>query len=121
MNGISKPLVEELTQLWFNDDNTALANTVEAMENSPFNSLGKKNINKIIEEVVAKGTVIVYNEMQRMKTRLTSQAKKFATYVADKAAKALKKINGHPKISPQQNHGNPRIYGHARQRRLIQR
>ena len=90
LDGISKPSGEELTRLGFYDVNTALANTVEAMENAPSNALEKKDINKIVEEAVAKGTAIVRNEMQTMETRLTSQAKNFATYAAEKAARALK-------------------------------
>ena len=90
LDGISKPSNDELTRLGFNDVTTPLADTVEAMENAPSNSLGKKNINKIVEEAVAKGTATVRNEMQTMETRFTTQAKNFATYAADKAAKALK-------------------------------
>lgn len=90
LDGISKPSTEELTRLGFNDVTTALADTVEAMENAPSNALGKKDINKIVEEAVAKGTAIVRDEMQTMETRLTTQAKNFATYAAEKAAKALK-------------------------------
>ena len=91
LDGISKPSGEELTRLGFNDMNTALANTVEAMENAPSNGLGKKDISKMVEEAVAKGTAIVRDEMQTMETRLTNQAKNFATYAAEKAARALKK------------------------------
>ena len=91
LDGISKPSGEELTRLGFNDMNTALANTVEAMENAPSNGLGKKDIHQMVEEAVAKGTAIVRDEMQIMETRLTSQAKNFATYAAEKAARALKK------------------------------
>jgi hypothetical protein len=61
------------------------------MENAPSNALGKKNINKIVEKAVAKGTAIVRDEMQTMETRLTTQTKNFATYAVDKATKALKK------------------------------
>ena len=89
MDGISKPTNEELTRLGFNDVTTALADTVEAMENAPSNSLGKNDINKIVDEAVAKGTAIVRGEMQTMETRLTTQANNFATYAADKAAKTL--------------------------------
>ena len=49
--------------------------------------LVKKIISKMVEKAVAKGTAIVWDEMQTMETRLTSQTKNFATY----AAKALKK------------------------------
>ena len=45
----------------------------------------------MVEEAVTKGTAIVRDEMQTLETRLTSQAKNFATYAAEKAAKALKK------------------------------
>ena len=69
MDAISKPSVEELTCLGFNDVNTALANTVEAMDNAPSNSLEKKDINKIVEKTVAKGTAIVLNKTQTMETR----------------------------------------------------
>ena len=82
LDGISKPSREELTRLGFNDMNTALANTVEAMENAPSNGLGKKDIHQMVEEAVANGTAIVRDEMQTMETRLTSQAKFFATYAA---------------------------------------
>lgn len=92
LDGISKSSVEELTRLGFNDVTTALADMIEAMENAPSNTLGKKNINKIVEEAVAKGTAIVRTEMHTKETRLTTQAKKFATFAAEKAAKALKKI-----------------------------
>ena len=91
LDSIYKPSGEKLTRLEFNDVNTALANTIDAMENAPSNTLEKKDINKIVEETVAKGTAIVRTEMQTMETRLTSQAKIFATYAAQKVAKALKK------------------------------
>ena len=90
LDGISKPSNEELTRLGFNDVTTALANTVEAMENVSSKALGKNDINKIVEEAVAKDTAIVRTEMQTMETRLTTQAKNFVTYAAEKAAKALK-------------------------------
>jgi len=85
------PYPYPLTKLGFNDVTTTLANTVETMENAPSNALGKKNINKIVEKAVAKGTAIVRDEMQTMETRLTTQTKNFATYAVDKATKALKK------------------------------
>ena len=90
LDGISKPSNEELTRLGFNDVITILADTLEAMENVPSNSLGKNDINKIVEEAVAKGTAIVRGEIQTMETRLTTQTKNFATYAAYKAAKTLK-------------------------------
>ena len=90
LDGISKPSNDELTRLGFNDVATALANTVEAMENAFSKALGKNDINKIVEETVAKGTAIVRDEMQTMETRFTTQAKTFATNAAEKASKALK-------------------------------
>ena len=72
LDGISKPSNEELTRLGFNDVTTALANTVEAMENVSSKALGKNDINKIVEEAVAKDTAIVRTEMQTMETRLTT-------------------------------------------------
>lgn len=75
MDDISKPSVDELIRLAFNDANTTLANTIEAIENAPSSKLEKKDINKMVEEAVTKGTAIVRNEMQTMETHLTSQAK----------------------------------------------
>jgi hypothetical protein len=46
LDGISKSSTEELIRLGFNDVTTALADTVEAMENGLSNSFGKKDINK---------------------------------------------------------------------------
>lgn len=72
LDDISKTSVKELTRLRFNDDDTALANIVKAMENAPSSGLRKKDINKIVEKTMAKGTAIFCNEMQTMKTCLTS-------------------------------------------------
>ena len=91
LDGISKPSVERLTRLDFNDVTTAFADTVDAMKNAPSNAIGKKDINKIVEEAVAKGTAIVRTEMHTMETHFTTQVKKFATFAVEKAAKALKK------------------------------
>jgi hypothetical protein len=54
LDGISKSSGEELTRLGFNDMNTTLANTVQAIKNTPSNVLGKKDISKMVEEAVAK-------------------------------------------------------------------
>ena len=91
LNGISKSSGEELTRLGFNNMNTALANTVEVMENTPSNGLGKIDIHQMVEEAVVKGTAIVRDEMQTIETRLISQAKFFATYAAEQTARTLKK------------------------------
>ena len=90
LDEISKPSNNELIRLEFNDVTTALVNTAEAMENVSCKTLGKNNINKIIEEAVAKYTAIVRTEMQTMETRLTTQTKNFATYAADTVAKVVK-------------------------------
>lgn len=63
LDGIFKPSNEELTRLGFNDVTTALANTIEAMENVSSKALEKNDINKIVEEAVAKGTAIIRDEM----------------------------------------------------------
>ena len=60
------------------------------MENVSSKALGKNEINKIVEEAVAKDTAIVRDGMQTIECRLTTQVKNFATYAANKAAKALK-------------------------------
>lgn len=90
LDGISKPSMEELTRLGFNDVNTTLADTVEIMENTPSNGL-RKNNKQNSRRNCRQRHAIVRNEMQIMETRLTSQTKNFVTYTTDKAARTLKK------------------------------
>ena len=66
-----------------------LANILEVMKNVSSKTLEKNNMNKIVEEAVTKGIAIVHTKMQTIETRLTTQTKMFATYAADKAAKAF--------------------------------
>ena len=70
LDGIFEPSNDELTRLEFNNVTTALANTVKAMENVSTKTLGKNDINKIMEEAVAKVTAIVRTEMKIIKTNL---------------------------------------------------
>lgn len=59
LDGIFKPLGEELTKLGFNIVNTVLADIIKAMENAPSNSLGKKYINQILEEAMTRDTALM--------------------------------------------------------------
>ena len=57
LDGTNAPTTEELARLGFSDLNTALANTVQSMENAPSNNLSKSELNRMVEEAVSKGAV----------------------------------------------------------------
>lgn len=73
-----------MTRLGFNDINMVFANMVEALENVPSQSLEKNNINKIMQEAVARRTEIFVHEMRMNKIYLTTQAQNFLTYATKK-------------------------------------
>ena len=49
LDGINAPSQEELTRLGFSDVNTALANTVEALENAPSKGLTRQEVKTMME------------------------------------------------------------------------
>ena len=54
LDGINAPSQEELTKLWFSDVNTALANTVEALENAPTKGLTRQEVKTMVEDETSK-------------------------------------------------------------------
>ena len=52
--GINAPSKEELIRLGFLDVNTALANTIQTLENGPHQNITNKNLNKMVEATVIK-------------------------------------------------------------------
>ena len=57
LDGVNAPKTEIMARLGFNDLNTALANTVQTLENAPSNNPPKSNLNRMVEETVSIGTV----------------------------------------------------------------
>ena len=69
LDGINAPSQEELTRLGFSDVNTALANTVEALENALSKGLAKQEVKIMVEgetsklrQKFAEREVIVYRK-----------------------------------------------------------
>ena len=54
LDGINAPSQEELTRLGFSDVNTALANTVEALENAPTKGLTRQEVKAMVEGETSK-------------------------------------------------------------------
>ena len=54
LDGINAPSQEELNRLGFSDVNTALANTVEALENAPIKGLTRQDVKTMMEGETSK-------------------------------------------------------------------
>ena len=87
LDGVNAPTSEELTRLGFSDVNTALANTVQAMENGPSNNLSKSELNRMVEDAVNKGAVEIRKEMSLLKNEIVEEAKVYADKVQAEANK----------------------------------
>ena len=96
LDGINAPSPTELTKLGFSDVNTALANTVEALENAPSNGLTRQEVRKMVEGESAKlreemaereenayrrGTIYTDNSMKSIATQLKIFKKQLLTTV----------------------------------------
>ena len=96
LDGINAPSPMELTKLGFSDVNTALANTVEALENAPSNGLTRQEVRKMVEGESAKlreemvereenayrrGTIYTDNSMKSIATQLKIFKKQLLTTV----------------------------------------
>ena len=96
LDGINAPSPTELTKLGFSDVNTALANTVEALENAPTNGLTRQEVRKMVEGESAKlreemaereenayrrGTTYTDNSMKSIATQLKIFKKQLLTTV----------------------------------------
>jgi hypothetical protein len=81
LDGIDVPSPIELTRLGFSDVNTALANTIQAMENAPSKGYTKADLSKMVEEAVNKGAVEIRKEMSLLKEEIVEEAKVYADKV----------------------------------------
>ena len=81
LDGIDAPSTIELTRLGFSDVNTALANTIQAMENAPSKGYTKADLSKMVEEAVNKGVVVIRKEMSLLKEEIVEEARMYADKV----------------------------------------
>ena len=81
LDGIDAPSPIELTRLGFSDVNTALANTIQAMENAPSKGYTKADLSKMVEEAVNKGAVVIRKDMSLLKKEIVEEARMYADKV----------------------------------------
>ena len=90
LDGVNAPSKEELVRLGFTDVSTALANTITALENGPQQASSNKDLNKMVEEAVKKGTDEIRKEMVSLKSEIVQEAKVYADHVQMEANKNSK-------------------------------
>ena len=81
LDGIDAPSAKELARLGFSDVNTALANTIQALENAPNKGYTKADLSKMVEEAVNKGATEIRREMSLLKGKIVEEAKIYADKV----------------------------------------
>ena len=81
LDDIDAPSAIELTRLGFSDVNTALANTIQALENAPSKGYTKADLGKMVEETINKGTLEIRKEMSLLKEEIVEEAKTYADKV----------------------------------------
>ena len=81
LDGIDTPSAIELSRLGFSDVNTALANTIQALENAPSKGYTKADLGKMVEEAINKGTFEIRKEMCLLKEEIVEEAKTYADKV----------------------------------------
>ena len=81
LDGINAPSQTELTKLGFLDINTALASTVEALENAPSNGLTRQEVKRMLEGESAK-------LLEEMAEREENAYRRGTTYT-DKSMKSI--------------------------------
>ena len=81
LDGSDAPSASELARLGFTDVNTALANTIQALENAPSKGYTNADLSKMVEEAVSKGAVEIRKEMTLLKEEIVEEAKMYADKV----------------------------------------
>ena len=74
INGVFAPSKEELYRLELSEVTTALTNTVGAFNNTTTKGYTKDDLNKMIEEAIAKCTTEKREEMKSMKEEMVQEA-----------------------------------------------
>ena len=90
LDGIDAPSATELTRLGFSDVNTALANTVQALENAPSKGYTKADLGKMVEEVINKGAIEIRKEMSILKEEIVEETKTYADKVQAESNRNLR-------------------------------
>ena len=88
-DGTNAPTNEELARLGFQDVNTSLANTVEAIENATSKGYNKVDFEKLVEKAVIQGTEDIRKEMLTMKKDIVKEAREYADTVQAQASKTM--------------------------------
>ena len=89
LDGTNAPSNEELIRLGFQDVNTALANTVEAIENATSKGYNKVDFEKMIEKAVIQRTDDIRQEMVTLKKDIVKEAREYADNVQAQASKTM--------------------------------
>ena len=89
LDGTNAPTIEKLVRLGFQDVNTTLANTVEAIENATSKGYNKVDFEKMVEKVVIQGTEDIRKEMVTMKKDIVKEAREYADNVQAQASKTM--------------------------------
>ena len=89
LDGTNAPSNEELVRLGFQDVNTTLANTIEAIENATSKGYNKVDFEKMIEKAVIQGMEDIWQEMVTLKKDIFKEAKKYADNVQAQALKTM--------------------------------
>ena len=87
MDGSDAPSAIELARLGFADVNTALANTIQALENAPSKGYTKADLSKMVKEAVNKEVVEICKEMNLLKEEIVEEAKIYADKVQAKSSR----------------------------------
>lgn len=85
LDGTDAPSAKELARLGFDDVHTALANTIQALENAPSKGYTKADLSKLVEEAVNKGVVEIRKEMSLLKGKIVEEAKMYADKVQEES------------------------------------
>ena len=83
------PSNEELARLGFQDVNTSLANTIEAIENATSKGYNKVDFEKMIEKAIIQGTDDIQQEMVTLKKYIVKEAREYADNVQAQASKTM--------------------------------
>ena len=70
--------------------NTALANTIQALENRPHQNITNKDLNKMVEASVKKRTDEIRKEMVSLKCEIVQETKVYADHVQAESNKNFK-------------------------------
>ena len=89
LDGTNAPTNEELVRLGFQDVNTALANTVKAIENATSKRYNKADFEKMVEKAVIQGTEDIRKEMITMKKDIVKEAREYTDNVQAQASKTM--------------------------------